>query len=492
MYHSPTQTDFNLITQQSKDVYVQINLLNKQYKVLDHLDGNLLSDNYNVDSQSRQRRTYSCELHVSDPSFLLGDDKKIWIDKYIQVFYGIKDIHSGEVRYWLLGTFSYQSIDYTYDATNRTLSLSCVDLMADYDGTKNGQISGYSMTIPAGEDIRKSVIGVLKSAGIEKYYVEDIKKEIPYDLEFNGTITYCDVLDEICNLYDSWEFYFDVDGTFVWRKIPTGISEPVIFNDVFLDKIWISENTSAAFDGIYNVTEVWGKVLELENNDRYAETSTMSGDTYSITLKDADKLEDIDHLDQIGIKICATNVDNAKVSINGNAAIPIVNDDGTPIKAGRMKADTTYVFSYRRNMGENIQNCLYLLGQYQCYGIYKETNKDCPFSTTNLGYEIINRVDYENLYSDDLCYNQAEYLTYQTTALLDTINLNLLIIPWIDVNSKVEYTSKNSGIKNQYIIKNFGWSTFDGTMSMTLYKFQESFSYVKKNAAKMRHRTEVK
>ena len=105
MYHSPTQTDFNLITQQSKDVYVQINLLNKQYKVLDHLDGNLLSDNYNVDSQSRQRRTYSCELHVSDPSFLLGDDKKIWIDKYIQVFYGIKDIHSGEVRYWLLGTF---------------------------------------------------------------------------------------------------------------------------------------------------------------------------------------------------------------------------------------------------------------------------------------------------------------------------------------------------------------------------------------------------
>lgn len=171
MYHSPTQTDFNLITQQSKDVYVQINLLNKQYKVLDHLDGNLLSDNYNVDSQSRQRRTYSCELHVSDPSFLLGDDKKIWIDKYIQVFYGIKDIHSGEVRYWLLGTFSYQSIDYTYDATNRTLSLSCVDLMADYDGTKNGQFSGYSMTIPAGEDIRKSVIGILKSAGDRKSVV---------------------------------------------------------------------------------------------------------------------------------------------------------------------------------------------------------------------------------------------------------------------------------------------------------------------------------
>lgn len=479
MSYSPIQTDFSLIKQKTKEIYVKINLLNRDFKILDSLDGNLISDNLSVDSKSRQRRTYSCELHISDKSFLTGDDKKIWIDKYIQVFYGIKNIKTKEVRYWLLGTFSYQDMNYTYDATNNTLSLSCVDLMADYDGTKNGQISGYSLTIPAGEDIRESILALVKDAGITKYVIEDIGKEIPYDLEFNGTITYCDVWDDICNLYDSWEYFFDVDGTFVWRKIPTGLSEPVIFDDAFLNDIWISENTSLTFSGIYNVTEVWGKVLELENNDRYAEESTMSEDIYSILLDDVTTLDDIDHLDRIGIKICAENLDNAKVSINGLEAIPIVNDDGSPIKAGRMKANTTYVFSYRRNMGASIQNCLYLLGQYQCYGIYKETNPDCPFSIDNLGYEIINRVDYENLYSDDLCYNQAEYLTYQTTAIQDTIDLNLLIIPWIDVNQKIKYTSKLTNKTDQYIIKNFSWSTLSGTMSMTLYKFVESFSYVK-------------
>ena len=56
----------------------------------------------------------------------------------------------------------------------------------------------------------------------------------------------------------SWEFYFDVDGTFIWRQIPTGLSEPVSYDDTLIDQIWINESTNYSFSGIYNVTEVWG------------------------------------------------------------------------------------------------------------------------------------------------------------------------------------------------------------------------------------------
>ena len=504
MYYSPTQTDFNLVHQQTKDIYIKVNLLNKQFKILDSFDGNLISDNLSVDNESKQRRSYSCELQVLNPSFLVGRDKKIWIDKYIQVFYGIRNLRTKEVNYWLLGTFSYQSVDYTYDAVTNQLSLKCVDLMADYDGTKNGQLSGYELLIPAGEDIRTSVIGILKDAGIDKYYVEDIGKEIPYDLEFNGAVTYCDIWTKICELYDSWEFFFDVDGTFIWRQIPTGLHENVSFDDSFINKIWISENRSYDFSTIYNVTEVWGKVLELQYDDRYTEECVFSIENgvgiYSINLPTIgnkedieagkeitdyiESLGDIDHLDQIGIKIDSDSIGNDMVRIGSCDPIPIVNDDGSPIIAGRMKAGQTYVFSYRRkveqvNGGDIITYYLYLLGQYQCYGIYKETNPDCPFSVDNLGYEILNRVDYEDLYSDDLCYNQAEYLTYQSTALQDTLNLELLIIPWLDVNQKIKYTSKQSKETSQYMIKSFSWNSLSGTMSMTLYKFMESFSYVK-------------
>lgn len=479
LYYSPTQADIAIIKQTEKDVYVKIDLLNKQFKILESLQGNLISDSLSVDSESKQRRSYNCEMYVSDASLLIGDDKKIWIDKYIRVYYGIKSVRSKEIVWWLIGTFSYINVNYNYSSTENNISLSCADLMADFDGTKNGQLNGYSLTIPAGEDIRSSVIALLNKAGISKYVVEDIGKEIPYDLEFTNTTTYCDIWTKICELYDSWEFYFDVDGTFIWRKIPTGLSEPIIFDDTLLDDIYIDETLNSSFSGIYNVTEIWGKVLELKSNDRYTENSELSGDTYQISLENVTILDDIDHLDQIGIKICADCPDRPQISINGLSAIPIVNDDGSPIEAGRMKANTTYIFSYRRNTGTQVQNCLYLLGQYQAYGIYKEENPDCPFSVNNLGYEIVNRVNYDNLYSDDLCYNQAEYLTYQTTAMQDTINLNLILIPWLDVNEKIRYTSHIMGKTEQYIIKNFSWSTLDGIMSMTLYKFLESFSYVK-------------
>ena len=234
MYYSPTQDDLNLIKQQTKDVFIKINLLDYTYKILDSLEGNLISDNLNVDSQSKQRRIYSCEMYVSDPSFLVGSDRKVWINKYVQVFYGIRNLRTREISYFLFGTFSYQSADYTYDTVTNQLSLKCVDLMADYDGTKNGQLSSYELLIPAGEDIRKSVVALVEAAGIKKYYIEDIGKEIPYDLEFTGTVTYCDIWTKICELYDSWEFFFDVDGTFIWRQIPTGLHEPVIFDDNFI------------------------------------------------------------------------------------------------------------------------------------------------------------------------------------------------------------------------------------------------------------------
>ena len=241
MYYSPTNQDIGLIRQTEKTVFVNIELLDKQFKILDTLQGNLLSDTLNVDSKSKQRRTYSCELHVTDPSLLIGNDKKIWIDKYIRVYYGIKGGPGKSITWWLVGTFTYIDVDYSYNAAENTLSLSCADLMADFDGTKNGQISGLNFVIPAGEGIRSSVLALLKEMGVSQYNVEDIQKEVPYDLEFSTPTTYCDILTQLCELYPSWEFFFDVDGTFIWRKIPSGLWEPVILDDSLIDCLWIDE-----------------------------------------------------------------------------------------------------------------------------------------------------------------------------------------------------------------------------------------------------------
>ncbi|MBS6645434.1 MAG: DUF5048 domain-containing protein [Clostridiaceae bacterium] len=486
------QSDLDLLRQGTHEVYIRVELLNKQFKVLDSLEGSIINDSFRVNNDSVQRRSYTCDMVLTDSSLIIGKDKKIWLDKRLQVYYGIKSLRQNEIIWYRIGTFVYVSMNYKYSQNERTLSLTCADLMAEYDGTLNGQLGGYGssnsesgniaqgLKIPAGQDIRQSVIALLNDANIERYIVEDIGKEIPYDLEFNTGVTYCEIWTKICELYDSWEFFFDTDGTFIWREIPNCASDPVLLDDSVMEHIVLDESASASFDNIYNVVEVWGKVLELSASDRYADTSTYTNNTYQISLDGYSSWNDIDHLTQFGIKIGAANLDAPKFTVNNYSPIPIYDGDGSPLAAGTLLPDTAYVFRYRRlNTGESgVTSALFLLGQYQCYGKYIENSDECPFSVKNLGYEIMNAVDYESLSDDAACYNQAEYLAYTSTAMMDTITLNTIVIPWLEVNTKIRYTPKYNHETNQYIIKNFSWSTGSGTMTLTLYKFLESFSFV--------------
>lgn len=499
MGYNVTQTDLNILRQGEQEIYLKVELLNSNFKVLESIEGKVVDDSFSMSNESIQRRNYSAKIVITDSTFQVGKDKKIWLDKRLRVFYGIYSLREHKIIWYKLGIFAYNSLNYSYSEVDRTLSITCSDLMALYDGTLNGQIGGYgstnvddnsaiavnSLLIPAGEDMRQSIIAILKDAGITKYVVEEMNKEIPYDLEFNTGTTYADVWLKIRDLYDSWEFYFDVDGTFIWRKIPTCLEDPVMLNDDIMQFVVSgTENADIKFSEIYNVTEVWGKVLELSNDDRYADSSTYTNNVYNIALDGYESWNDIDNLTQIGIKICTDNLDEPRFSINNYSSIPIYDGNQVPLKAGVLKADTIYVFRLRRLGVENINGNnelilgLFLLGQYQCHGIYEEKSVNCPFSTTNLGYVIKKSVDYENLSDDAACYNQAEYLTYKSTAMMDTISLNTLVIPWLEVNSKIEYTPKSQNEKNQYIVKSLSWSTGDGTMSLVLYRFLEDFSFV--------------
>lgn len=483
-----TQKDLSILRQGEQEIHLKVELLNSNFKILDSLEGYVVNDSFSQDSESLQRRSYSCDLKVINSTFIIGKDKKIWIDRRLRVLYGVKSIRENRIIWYQLGIFCYISMKYSSTGTDKTLSLTCGDLMALYDGTLNGQLLGKgsspnapdfairNLTIPAGEDMRLSIIATLKEAGITKYIVEDIGKPIPYDLNFDTGATYADVWTKIRDLYDSWEFYFDVDGTFVWRQAPTCLNEPVILDDFIMQSIVKDENADIKFSGIYNVTEVWGKVLELDKSDRYSDISTYLNNTYNINLDIFTSWQDIDNLSQISFKVLSDNLVAPKFSINNLSSIPIYDGDGNTLSKGILKANNIYVFRYRRLSTE--QNALFLLGQFQCYGRYIEESLDCPFSVSNLGYEIVNSVDYDNLSDDAACYNQAEFLTYQTTAMMDTISLTMLVVPWLEVSTKVEYRPRYNNTIAQYIVKNLSWSTSEGIMNITLYKFSESFSYV--------------
>ena len=89
MAYNVTQEDLNILRQGTQKNKIKIELLSSNFKVLESLEGNLISDNYNQDSDSVQRRTYTCDFVITDSSFLLDRDKKIWLDKRIRVYYGV-------------------------------------------------------------------------------------------------------------------------------------------------------------------------------------------------------------------------------------------------------------------------------------------------------------------------------------------------------------------------------------------------------------------
>lgn len=544
VWYRPSQKEIDAVRQHSKDIFVRIELLSRELKVQASLEGNVITDSFTIDSESKQRRSYSCDLCVTDSTFLVGEDKKIWIDKYIRVYYGIKSQRIGDIIWWLIGTFTYLNANYKYSETNNTLSLSCADMMANFDGTKNGQIvveriedfstietynstTGYKFLIKAKTKIKEAIISLLNNAGIKSYQVEDYPANrdiIPYDLEYTNSLTYNDVWNDICELYPGWEYYFDEYGKFIWKRIPTGGSgsdnERIVLDNSLIDPLFVDESVSDTFTGIYNVTEVWGKTHTLDSQgDRYASSSVYNpnSNTYTITLdlipknydEKYDKIEYFfDDLDKIAINISTTNIkDEPKVIIKGNVkgpdnktiatttlpAMNIVDYNDLYIKANTLLENNVpnaiYIFTYRQNIGTKLQNALYLNGHTQCFGRYEEKSMDCPFSTTRLGYKIVQRKNYEKLWTDEYCYNQAQYDTYRASQMMESIDITMVIIPWIDVNQKVSYVMQNAEDRKakladkdkipQYIIKNINWSTFDGTMRLSMYRFQPDLEFVK-------------
>lgn len=110
MSYDVTLNDLGILKQGTQEVYLKVELCNRSMKVLDSLEGVIISDNFSQTCDSIQRRTYSCDMHVQNSSFSVGKDKKIWVDKRLRVYYGIKSLRTQEIKWYKIGTFVYVDV----------------------------------------------------------------------------------------------------------------------------------------------------------------------------------------------------------------------------------------------------------------------------------------------------------------------------------------------------------------------------------------------
>lgn len=463
-----TQKDKNIVNQNVKDLFVTVELLNSDMKVIDVIEGKLISDSFSIDANSAVRRTYSMDLLVTDSSMLIGVDKRIWMDKYIRPYIGIKEVRTGEIIKYLKGTFTMLDSNYSFDSSTNALSLSCSDLMSELNGERNGTLKS-SIKFEEGANVRDLIVSLLSETKVRKYILSDLDKlKIPYEMEFEVTQTYYDVLNEIISLFSHFEMFFDIYGTFIIQKIPHQDSDNVVLDSSFLSPLVIQENSTIPFNEVYNKIKVWGQSLEVDHSTTNC-TYNSSTNTYTATIT---TVETLSNFEKYAILIPATNLANAKLNINGTS-LNITNDDGENIPASTLGTEYN-VFKYRK-----ADNNFYWLGEYQVYAESEETNINSPFHKSKIGEvtKVCSGDEYSKIYSKSLAQNRADYELYHACRLKETINLSMIDIPWLDVNWLIEYQSYTTKDTNKYVIKQISGSSNSGTMDITLVAFYDQDPY---------------
>ena len=463
MARNITQEDIALLFQHQKTLFAKVELLNQNLKVVESLEGNIISDSFSCDGTSAIRRTYSIDLVITDSSFLVGKDRKIWFDKRIRPYVGYRSMRTQKIIWYQMGTYLFNSANFNYDATTKTVSIPCSDMMCILNGDRGGTLNENGFLIEAGASVRESIIKVLELAGIKRYIIGDMNREIPYDLEFNDSITYYDILQKILELYPGYEMYFDIDGIFVVKSIATEKGDVAILNDSIINRILISEETSFDFNSIKNVTEIYGRSIDIDS-DRYTDTCTYQDGIYSISLERCDIIE---NSEKVGILIPETNSENSYIKINDFEPALIVNEDGDPVSPNLFHANEDYVFRYRK-----ASNTFLYLGQYYVHARYELHDSSSPFSVEEIGeiVQVFSGGEYDNYYSDELALEEAKYQTFLSTNQSDTIKLKVISIPFLEANQRIDYTPINATHPQAYLVQRFSGGLTEGTMDLTLMR----------------------
>lgn len=461
-----TSNQFRSVMQNMQSRYVRIELLNYQMQTVDLLEGVCTSGSISIDANADIRRTCDLTLVIDNSSFNVASGGRIWLDRYARVWVGIVSLITGEIEYTNCGVYIIDAPSYNYDAATNTLSLSLLDLMAKLTGLRNGYLPGVPVILKAGENIREAIIDTLALGGFTKYVVEEAPSPgtIPNDLEFGQGATVYELLSGLRDIYPNYEMYFDVDNVFYYKPIPTGKDDPVYIDDTLWKEIVTSEAIDVDFQNVKNVIEVYGRTHDPAH---FSTETIVSNNTISLTIADVEEYTE----DMI---YGFTLTDNpgyvgASLKINSLTSYPIRLSDGTT--AAEIVAEEGEVYFCVQFKGTYWN----WLGHLQAYGYAEDDNPDSPFYINSTVGQIrlpLFGGEYENIFSDDLAQQRADYELWLHTNMNNTVQLQCVPVPWMDVNIKVSYTPQRETTPSEYIIKsvNFGLAPSDN-MSINMIKF---------------------
>ena len=86
--------------------------------------------------------------------------------------------------------------------------------------------------------------------------------------------------------------------------------------------------------------------------------------------------------------------------------------------------------------------------------------------------------DYAKIYTTELAYERASYENWSKCRQQDTVDLEMILIPWLDVNNKIEYTSPMNGDVGQWLVKSISYDFANWTMKVRASRFYPYYPWL--------------
>lgn len=492
-----TEKDIRLIFARNKQIVVRLELLNNSYQVVEEMQGKAIQFPVNISGSSDIRATASLTLVVEDGEVAEGISKKIWLDNMVRAWAKFTDLDTDENEEYLIGSFLFTENTYNYDATTQELTLSLVDMMASATSARGSQL-GYETLIPAGSNMRNALIAtVAQFSNFKRYDVPEFEDATYYDIEAQRGSYGHTILSGLMGMHPTYQMFYNKEGVFTVQPIPTKIEDPVEIDNDVMDMALIAGKKNDSLSNVANVIEIWGKEIE---PDYVATECVTSEDIYKLTI-DAN-LETLVVNTRFGFTPTSNNVSGQKIQINEFDVMPVYTQsgDGTEflIAGDEIKADRYYVVEYVGN------NKFYLMGEAIIHVIAKEVNTepsdeekqaqrkrdgcedivwvvnpDSRFAVEVIGEvkRVPTEAEYADIYTTQLAFERAKYELWKRTRQQDSITLRCLLIPTLDVNTKIAYTSSSPNERTECLVQNISADYANGVMTVTGIRFYPYYPF---------------
>ena len=462
-----TQAQYNTAKQSQRNISIRINLLNFSKQIIDSIEGQVIGGSITSDANSNMRNTCDIQMVVTDSSFNVEAEGKIWMDRYIQIYIGVEDLKTHQTIWTNKGIYLLNQPTYGYSAESKALSFQGVDMMALLTDMRGGMLS-EAYLIPAGSNVRDVIITILGVNGINEYVVDDCKNSdgsiqpVPYDMTFDIGSTWWDVLESLQSILPNYQMYFDVDGVFHYEPTPYKPNEVVRMDDDIWRQNVISENVSYDFESVKNSVKVLGRTHPV---NYFATNVTVNEATINLTIPNLTELTDGA---LIGFTLTKSVYGNIMLNVNNLGAVKLSKLDGSYVTS--LAKGEYWTASYDAD-----NQSWKFLGHVQAVGEWMDDNPNSPFFVGNPAGAIkivLYGGEYDNIMSDELATQRAEWEIYQRCRMNDSITLTSVPIYWSEVNWMVAYTPLGQDVVNQYLIRSITTDlTYDGTQTYNMIRW---------------------